>query len=279
MGDPLVKPFLKWAGGKRQLLPEIRKYLSLKEGSTYYEPFVGAGAVFFDLQPAKAVINDSNAELIAAYHAIAESAEELIALLEDHKKRDGGDYYYRVRAQDRDAAYRHMGAAEKAARLIYLNKTCYNGLYRVNSRGWFNVPRGRQANPAICEPELLRALHRYLRKGRITILSGDFASAVQTANARSFVYFDPPYHSGDTAGFTGYRPGGFGEGEQRRLRDVFAELAGRGVPCLESNADTPFIRNLYRRFEIISVQAKRAINSDCRRRGAVGEVLIRNAPE
>ena len=169
-----------------------------------------------------------------------------------------------------------LTSIEKAARLIYLNKTCYNGLYRVNAQGLFNVPYGRYIRPAICEESVLKAINNYFKDNSIQILNGDFAVSVQNANQRSFVYFDPPYHSPDNTNFTGYQAGGFSEEAQTRLRDTLVELSEQGVKCLLSNSDTQFIRNLYQGFEIIEVQAKRAINSDAAGRGDVSELLIKS---
>jgi DNA adenine methylase len=278
--NPLVKPFLKWAGGKRQLLPEIRKYLPPDPRNiTYYEPFAGAGAVLFDLRPPRAVINDRNAELMMSYRMVRENVEALISVLKIHAEKNSREYYYAVRGLDRDPlAFGRLTDTEKAARLIFLNKTCYNGLYRVNSQGFFNVPYGRYKNPAVCEEPVLRAVHEYLSSGGIEIKSGDFEEAVQTAGEGSFVYFDPPYHRSGEKNFTAYQAGGFDDVEQTRLRDVFFSLTKRGVPCLLSNADTPFIRGLYEddRVEILTRPAKRAINSQASGRGAVSEVLIKN---
>ncbi|MDR2617847.1 MAG: DNA adenine methylase [Treponema sp.] len=275
-----LKPYLKWAGGKRQLLPEIRLYLPQnKTDLVYYEPFVGAGAVLFDLQPKKAVINDFNHELILTYQVIRDNIEELLGELKIHQEHHSEAYYYEVRAQDRDAGvFNRLGGAERAARLIYLNKTCYNGLYRVNSQGLFNVPYGKYKNPAICEEPVLRAVHHYLSANDITILNGDFEEAAKKAGNASFVYFDPPYHSQDKTNFTGYQAEGFNEGEQIRLKDTFMFLTKKNIPCLLSNADTPFIRELYNdeKFEIITVSAKRPINSVAEGRGGVSEVLIKN---
>jgi DNA adenine methylase len=278
--NPLVKPCLKWAGGKRQLLSEIEKQLPRNiRNYTYYEPFVGAGAVFFKLQPQKAVINDINTQLILTYAAIKENVEELITLLARHKEKNSGEYFYKVRDQDRDPAqFDSLTQTEKAARLIFLNKTCFNGLYRVNSRGFFNVPYGTYENPLIYEAPVLRQISRYLNTGEIEILNSDFEHAVSGAGEDSFVYFDPPYHSPGKTGFTGYRAGGFGEEEQQRLRDTMLYLTGRGVKCLLSNSGTDYIRSLYDHtlFDIVSVQAKRSINADPSGRGAVTEVLIKN---
>jgi DNA adenine methylase len=278
-----VKPYLKWAGGKRQLLPVIRKYLPVgMDNYTYYEPFVGAGAVFFDLQPKKAVINDFNTQLILTYSAIREDVEELIALLKEYRARNDEGSFYEIRNLDRDTAkFNKLTNAEKAARLIFLNKTCFNGLYRVNSRGFFNVPYGRYKNPAICEETVLRHINTYLNTNDISILNKDFEDAVVQADERSFIYFDSPYHSPDKINFTGYQAGGFDEAEQRRLKDLMIKMTNRGVKCLLSNSDTEFIRGLYdyQFFEIISVQAKRAINSNSAGRGPVNEVLIKNWKE
>jgi len=279
----LIKPYLKWAGGKRQLLPEIMKYLPKNINDyTYYEPFVGAGAVFFELQPKKAVINDFNGQLILTYNVIKKNVEDLILLLQKHQKKNNKEYFYKTRNTDRDPAkFNALTDTEKAARLIFLNKTCFNGLYRVNSRGLFNVPYGRYKNPAICEDILLRQISGYLNTNDINILNIDFERAVSTANKKSFVYFDPPYHSPDKTNFTGYQANGFNESEQERLCNVIKKMTNRGIKCLLSNSDTEYIRELYNHdiFDIISVQAKRKINSNSSGRGAVNEVLIKNWKE
>lgn len=278
--NPLIKPYLKWAGGKRQLLPEIKKNIPADiTRYTYYEPFVGAGAVFFALQPKRAVINDSNDQLMLTYQAIEDNVDELIELLKVHKKLNSEDYYYKIRNLDRNQSeFNALTTTQKAARLIFLNKTCYNGLYRVNSQGLFNVPYGKYRNPAIFEETVLRAISKYLNDNDISVNNQDFTDAVQNADKHSFIYFDPPYHSPSNTNFTGYQANGFGENEQTRLRDTFLTLTERGVCCLLSNADTEFIRDLYanKQFEIITVSAKRAINSDSAGRGNVNEVLIKN---
>ena len=281
MPNSLVKPYLKWAGGKRQLLPEIKKHLPRDLSSyKYYEPFVGAGAVFFEKQPKKAVINDYNTQLILTYRVIRGNINELIEALKIHNQNNNEEYFYEIRAKDRDSeVFNTLSDVEKAARLIFLNKTCYNGLYRVNSQGLFNAPYGRYVNPAICDEPVLKAIHKYLTDSdEIEILNGDFADAVQTADNKSFVYLDPPYHSADNTNFTGYQAEKFGSEEQARLRDTYLKLTEGGAKCLLSNSDTDYIRELYtdNRFEIISVTAKRTINSDAARRGNVNEVLIKN---
>ena len=274
---PPPRPFLKWAGGKRQLLPVLRAHLPANwQTLRYYEPFLGAGALLFSLSPRRAVVNDANQQLIQTYQALKQSCEEVIALLEEHREYHCQEYYYQIREMDRDSGFEALPAAVKAARLIYLNKTCFNGLHRVNNQGWFNVPYGRYVNPALCEADVLRSVGDYLRRNNITLRSGDFAAAVRGARRDSFVYFDPPYHSPDNANFTSYQANTFGETEQRRLRDTFAALTRRGVPCLLSNSDTAFIRHLYDGYHIDTIQARRAINSDATQRGAVNEVLIWN---
>jgi DNA adenine methylase len=277
---PLMKPYLKWAGGKRQLLSEIKKHLPKDIHTyTYYEPFLGAGAVFFELQPKKAVINDCNTQLILTYTEIKENIEELITLLKNYKNKNDEDYFYEIRNLDRNTKkFNHLTGTQKAARLIFLNKTCFNGLYRVNSQGLFNVPYGKYKNPVICEETVLRQISHYLNTNEIGILNKDFEDAVMGADKKSFVYFDPPYHSPDKTNFTGYQAVGFSEKEQERLRNVMITMTNRGAKCLLSNSDTEYIRELYNHnfFEIISVQAKRTINSDSSGRGNVNEVLIKN---
>ena len=275
--NPLIKPYLKWAGGKRQLLKDILKYLPKGINNyTYYEPFIGAGALFFELQPKKAIINDFNEQLILTYNVLKENADELILLLKKYQQKNVEEYYYEIRNMDRNSEiFSKLSDIEKAARLIFLNKTCFNGLYRVNSQGLFNVPYGKYKNPAICEEIVLRQISNYLNSNEICITNKDFEQAVSSAGKKSFIYFDPPYHSPDKTNFTGYQANGFDDDEQERLRNVMIKLTNRGVKCLLSNSDTEFIRELYNYelFEIISVQAKRAINSDSAGRGTVNEVL------
>jgi DNA adenine methylase len=277
---PRIKPYLKWAGGKRQLLSEIKKCLPKNINTyTYIEPFVGAGAVFFELQPKKAVINDVNAELILTYTVIKENVEELIILLKKYNNKKDEKSFYEIRNLDRnEKKFNQLSKPEKAARLIFLNKTCFNGLYRVNSQGLFNVPYGKYKNPAICEEIVLRQISNYLNANEIQILNWDFEQAAAMADENSFIYFDPPYHSPHKTNFTGYQADGFGENDQERLRNVMIKMTNRGIKCLLSNSDTEYIRELYHYevFDSISVQAKRAINSDSAGRGNVNEVLIKN---
>lgn len=272
----MIKPFLKWAGGKRQLIPEIIKYVPA-EYDTYFEPFIGAGALFFSLKPKKAHINDSNGQLINTYISVRDNIDVLIPLLKEHKQANCEEYFYKIRALDREPdTFARLTGAEKAARLIYLNKTCFNGLYRVNSQGHFNAPYGRYSNPTICDEAVLKAVSEYLRGNDITITSGDFSEALDKAGKKSFVYIDSPYHSQKYTGFTDYQVGGFNEQEQVRLRQTFSELTGRGVKCLLSNSATPFILDLYKGFDIHILKAGRAINSNVSGRGKVNEVLVKN---
>jgi DNA adenine methylase len=200
-------------------------------------------------------------------------------LLKEYKKKNVKEFYYEIRNRDRDLAKFSVSTdVEKAARLIFLNKTCFNGLYRVNSQGFFNVPYGKYKNPAICEEVVLHQISDYFNSNEINIINSDFEQAVSTADKKSFIYFDPPYHSPDKTNFTGYQLNGFNEAEQERLRNVMVKMTNRGVKCLLSNSDTGYIRELYAQdsFDIVSVQAKRAINSDSAGRGVVNEVLIKN---
>lgn len=270
-------PFLKWAGGKRQLLPEIRKHVPQKFGR-YFEPFVGAGAVFFDLfgrthsasevvvrLESPAVIGDSNVELMETYHAVQRDVEGLIGRLKAHAGKHSEDYYYKVRAQTGG----HTGA-----RMIYLNRTGFNGLYRVNKKGEFNVPFGRYVNPTICDEENLRACSRALH--RVRLIPRDFETVVTDVERGDFVYFDCPYWPvSESANFTSYTKDGFGADDQQRLRDCALRLKSRGVHVLLSNANVPPVRRLYAKgFRLHKVLARRNINSSASRRGAVGELLI-----
>ncbi len=275
--NPLIRPYLKWAGGKRQLLPDIRKNIP-KEFGHYYEPFVGAGAVFFDLQPKNAVISDANTELINTYTTIKNDIDELILLLKEFETKNNSKSFYEIRKQDRDETYANKTNIEKAARFIYLNKTCYNGLYRVNAQGLFNTPFGNYDSPAIVNEPVIRAVSGYLNKqeNNIRIVSEDFEQSTLGAKKGDFVYFDPPYHSPDKSNFTGYQSGGFNESEQERLFEVYEKLTSKGVLCMQSNSSTEYIKKLYAGFDILVVQANRPINSNSNNRGSVDEVLIMN---
>ncbi len=272
--NPLVRPFLKWAGGKRQLLQELTKYVP-SQFRTYYEPFVGGGALFLALQHKPAVVNDTNAELINCYKVIKDSVEELIAALSQHRNEEA--YYYEVRDWDRSPDFASRPPVERAARIIFLNKTCYNGLFRVNSQGQFNVPFGRYKAPTIVDVAVLRAVSKYLNNDTIKIRNEDFEEAVSGARRGDFIYFDPPYDPiSDTASFTNYDVNGFSREEQIRLKGVVDELSKRGCNVLLSNAYTSFIADLYSNYRCIKVGASRAINSNAQGRGKVDEILVMN---
>ncbi|EJO7700311.1 adenine-specific dna methyltransferase [Carnobacterium maltaromaticum] len=277
--NPLVKPFLKWAGGKRQLLPTIRDYYP-EEFNKYLEPFVGAGAVFMDLQHKNVVINDFNEELINAYVSIRDDVEGLIEFLKKHEINNSKEYFYEVREYDRNGTVGKMGATERASRLIYLNKTCFNGLFRVNSSGEFNVPFGNYKNPNIADETTLRAVSKYLNKNNVSIINGDYKEAVKKARKGDFLYFDPPYApiTSDRQSFVGYTLNGFGEKEQEELRDVFVKLDKMGCYVMLSNSSVPLIHELYNDYKDTTVVlgATRMINSNASKRGKVDEVLVMN---
>ncbi|MBF1359184.1 DNA adenine methylase [Mogibacterium diversum] len=273
----LLSPILKWVGGKRQLLSEIIPLID-ESCDNYVEPFIGGGAVLFRLQPKKAIINDYNTELINVYRTVRDDLDGLVALLKKHEKYNSSDYYYEVRALDRTPDFDKMSNSEKAARIIYLNKTCYNGLYRVNSLGQFNSPYGKYKNPNIVNEVVLRAISKYLNGNEISIRSGDYKDVLNDIEKNSFVYLDPPYMPiSSSSSFTGYTEGGFGYDKQVELKEECDKLNSKGVHFLQSNSDCEEIRELYKAYRIKVVKAKRAINSDAKKRGQINEVLIYNA--
>ncbi len=270
-----ARPFLKWAGGKRQLLDALLEQArSAVPFGRYHEPFVGGGALFFELSrrgmlKKHAYLSDNNRNLIDAYLGVRNSVEELIELLSEHKRLHSEDYYYRMRASVPDRE------VERAARIIYLNKTCFNGLFRENSKGIFNVPFGRYANPLICDEANLRACSIALQRAKVE--ARPFETVLGHSLAGDFVYFDPPYHPvSKTASFTAYDKGGFGEDKQRELAEVFRKLDKKGVKVLLSNSMTDFVKDLYKGFEVDTVLAKRSVNSRADGRGRVQEALVRN---
>lgn len=273
--NKLVAPVVKWAGGKRQLLDEITPLLP-KRITSYCEPFLGGGAVLYSIQPSKAIVNDLNGDLIAVYEIIRDDVEALIESLKRHE--NTSEYFYTIRDLDRNREiYQAMSKIDRASRLIYLNKTCYNGLFRVNSSGEFNSPFGHYKNPNIVNGPVLRAVSKYFRASNITFYSEDFAETLSRVGRGGFVYLDPPYDPvSDTASFTGYNKGGFDRNEQIRLKQCCDELTRRGVKFMLSNSATEFIKELYGDYEITIVKANRAINADATKRGAIEEVLIRN---
>jgi DNA adenine methylase len=268
------QPFVKWAGGKRKLLPELTKHVPT-QFETYYEPFLGAGALLFHLQPKIAFISDSNAELINCYKVLKDEPEWLANTIDSFPV--NSEFYYELRAADKNEDFLNKPCLWRAARFIYLNKTCYNGLYRVNRQGEFNVPFGKYKNPSIYDIENINAVNCFLSFNSVSIEAMDFHVSLMMPGRNDFVYLDPPYDVlSDTSNFTGYTLGGFQKADQRVLKGWMDKLTARGAKVLQSNADTPFIRNLYSDYEIIEVFAKRSINSKGDKRGNVTELLIRN---
>ena len=274
------KPFVKWVGGKRQLLKQFREMgLYPPDGfnsntNTYFEPFLGGGAVFFDLLPQHAVLSDLNNELITTFNVIKNNVEELISLLKKHKHNK--EYFLKVRAQK----VFELSELEIASRFIFLNRTCFNGMYRVNSKGEFNVPFGDNKNPLICNVDNLRKVSYVLKN--VEIKNQDYKEVLKKAKKGDFIYFDPPYcPMTKTASFTAYTKESFLDKEQVELRDTFFELHKRGCFVMLSNSDAPFINKIYselkdKKIKINKVFAGRAINSKGSGRGKVTEVLINN---
>ena len=261
------RPFIKWAGGKRQLLPELSKRVPAKYGR-YFEPFIGAGALFFALRPKEAVIADVNERLIRTYMGIRDDVDAVIRCLREYPHER--EFFYRLREMDIDA----HSDAELAAWFVYLNKTGFNGLYRVNRSNRFNVPFGRYTNPNICDERTLRACSAALRS--VTIELADFEKVAAGAKRGDFVYFDPPYVPlSVTSSFTSYTSDGFGVAEQVRLRDVALKLKQRGVHVLLSNSSAPLVHELYEKdFAVTEVAATRAVNSKAAGRGAIVELVM-----
>lgn len=272
------KPFVKWVGGKRQLLKQFRaSHLYPPEAfnpikNNYFEPFVGGGAVFFDLLPNKAFLSDLNKELVTTYNVIKNDVESLVKHLKKYKYEK--KYFLKIRSQKVGA----LTDLEIASRFIYLNRTAFNGLYRVNSKGEFNVPFGKYTNPQICDADNLRKVSGVLQN--VEIKHQDYKEVLKKAKKGDFIYFDPPYFPvSKTASFTSYTKEGFLEKEQVELRNVFVELHKRGCFVMLSNSDTPFINEIYsgiRGVRISKIQAGRAINSKGSARGKITEVLVTN---
>jgi DNA adenine methylase len=272
------KPFVKWVGGKRQLLAQFRKLnlyppelFNIKTGR-YFEPFVGGGAVFFDLLPEKGFLSDLNKELVTTYNVIKNDVDRLIKSLKKHKT--DKEYFLEIREQDPKT----LSDLNVASRFIFLNRTCFNGMYRVNSKGGFNVPYGKYNNPLICDEDNLKKVSKALQG--IEIKHQDYKEVLKKAKKGDFVYFDPPYYPvSKTASFTSYTAESFLDKEQIELRDTVLELHKRGCYVMLSNSDTPFINKIYSGFkgiQINKVEAGRAINSKGSGRGKISEVLVTN---
>ena len=272
-----AKPFVKWAGGKRQIIDELKKYIP-DEFNTYYEPFIGGGALLFELAPKKAVINDSNAELMNVYQVLCDDLKfkKMCRVLNNYEANHSEDFFYEIRNKDKNKnTFNRLSDYTRAARTIYLNKACFNGLYRVNSKNEFNVPFGKKSKVNTYDGNNLIIVSNYLTMNDIKILNKDFEEVLKDAKKGDFVYFDPPYDS-DNNIFTSYTEEGFGKEEQRRLAKVFKELDQKGVYVMLSNHNTTLINELYKDYHIHVIEAKRNINSNGKKRGKVEEVIITN---
>lgn len=271
------KPFVKWAGGKRQIIDKLKKFVP-EEFDIYYEPFVGGGALLFELSPKKAVINDSNKELMNVYSVLCDEDKfkKMCSVLNNYETNHSEEFFYEIRDKDRNKnTFNRLSDYTRAARTIYLNKACFNGLYRVNSKNEFNVPFGKKLKVNTYEGSNLITVSNYLTMNDVKILCIDFEEAVKTSKKGDFVYFDPPYDS-DTETFNGYTEVGFGKAEQKRLAKVFKDLDSRGVYVMLSNHNTILVNELYKDYNIHVIEAKRNINANGKKRGKVEEVIITN---
>lgn len=276
-----TKPFLKWAGGKGALLPQLRQFVPFPlEGQTYYEPFLGAGAVFFALAPPRAVLSDINRSLVETFCMVKTHPAELIDQLGRLPSNPSRDDYYELRELfNRLRSTAISGSLEERERLaslfIWLNRTCFNGLYRVNSAGDFNVPFGDPVKPILIDASRVRAASRALRRSKAELVVGDYEVVLRGAVSGDIVYLDPPYEPlSETSAFTGYTDTGFGRDEQVRLSEVVKSLVSRGCRIVLSNSSSEFVRELYREFRTHVVVAPRAINSNGTRRGKVKEIVV-----
>ena len=275
-----IQPFVKWVGGKRGLLSQITPLLP-KKFNNYFEPFVGGGALFFELQKQgkldgkKVYLFDINRELVNAYNIVKESPKKLIEKLFEFKENHSKEYYYEVRAWDREENFLELDKITRASRFIYLNKTCFNGLYRVNRKNQNNVPMGSYKNPNICDSDIIYSASYALQNA--TILNASYIDVLKYATKDDLVYFDPPYYPlNPTSSFTSYSEFEFLDREQEELFELFSELDRKGAFVVHSNSDTEFINELYNKFDIKKIQANRFINSKGSGRGKISEVLVRN---
>jgi len=273
-----ARPFVKWVGGKRQLINQFKNLglLSPKdfdfENNKYFEPFIGGGAVFFEILPKNSIISDMNIELIKTYQTIKDNVEKLIDSLKKHK--NNKEYFLEIRRK----SITELDDLSIASRFIYLNKTAFNGMFRVNSRGEYNVPYGKYSNPLICDEDNLLNVSSVLQN--VEIYHRDYSEVKKFAQKGDFIYFDPPYYPlNKTSSFTSYTKEGFLESTQVELRNIFEELSSKGCYVLLSNSDTDFIRNIYKDIKNVNIQqvfAGRAINSDSSKRGKITELVISN---
>lgn len=273
-----IKPFVKWAGGKTQLLETIERHLP-DHFNRYFEPFVGGGALLFKLQPKSFSINDMNEELISVYNCFQN--DSLFNALKDelikHENNHSETYFYSIREQDKNELFKAFPMYVRAGRMIYLNKSCFNGLYRVNSKGFYNVPFGKKDKVVCFDRNNFESLRKFFKTRKAIISNCDFEEAVKNAKQGDFVYFDPPYDTWENKdSFTSYDKNAFGKNEQIRLSNVYKKLSKKGVYVMLSNHNTSFIRELYKEFHINVVPAKRMINANGNGRGEVEEVLITN---
>lgn len=269
-----IPSIVKWAGGKSQLLSQFGKVLPEKI-EYYIEPFLGSGAMFFHIKrrfnPKRVILSDTNEELINAYSVVRDKVDALIEALRTHKEQHGKEYYYNIRAQDPST----LTDVERAARFIYLNKTCFNGLYRVNSKGKFNVPMGSYKNPGILKEDILKEANKLLQGVELKVMS--FEKVLDFATKDAFIYLDPPYYPlTKTSSFTAYTKDVFLENEQKKLAEIFKKLDNLGCKLLLSNSDHAFIRDLYKEFKQESVYARRMINCDATKRGPIIELVVEN---
>jgi DNA adenine methylase len=268
-----IPSFVKWAGGKKQLLEQFNRFFP-KKINRYIEPFVGGGAVLFfvlkEYKPKEVFIFDINEELIKTYEIIRDDVENLIKELKKLKSLHSKEVYYKIREEDPEL----LSKLTTASRFIYLNKTCFNGLYRVNSKGGFNVPIGSYKNPTIVNEEELREISKLLQN--VKIKNASFEECLKYAKKEDFIYFDPPYYPLKKSSFTTYTKGNFLDKEQQQLKEVFSELDKKGCRVMLSNSDTKFIKDLYKRFKVSFVKASRMINCNGKDRGKISEVVITN---
>lgn len=275
-----MEPVMKWAGGKRQILSYLKQIIpsDVLAGHTYYEPFVGGGSVFLSLAHDRAVVNDSNPELVNVYVQMRDNPDEIIELLKEHKKRHCRDYYYEIRDWDRDEHFYERDAIVRAARTIYLNRTCFNGLYRVNRSGYFNVPLGSYTSPQIVRELQIKEISEYLNNNDIQILCGDFEEAVANAKQGDVVYLDPPYDYDDDCaeGFVRYTADQFSREELYRLGTVCDNLLERGCYIVISNNDTECVREVFSldKYVHFPILGRRMINNTSEKRHGVDEVII-----
>lgn len=274
-----MEPIVKWAGGKRTLIKEILEFVDIRtligSNGRYYEPFVGGGALAFNLELTGTIINDSNTDLINLYNVIKSSPNELIKLLKIHQENYSASYYNQIREMDKYDNYKDLPAVEKAARFVFLNKTCYNGLYRVNLKGFFNVPFGKYKNPDIINEKKIFDLHKLFNEKSFEIRNVDFEDAVFDAKKGDIIYFDPPYDYEDK-GFTSYSAKGFSKKDLIRLKNLCDNLIKKGCKVIISNNDTKFVNELFdsSEYDFKPVKAFRFINCNGKKRKNAKEVII-----